>query len=275
MTLFLTPWDILFLSAALQGIFLSLFILGNKRGKKKPNVFLGFLILIYSIDLGLEIIASTNYISEYPFLVGLNDPLLFLFGPLLYLYAAFLCSPQKKFSKFNAFHFLPAIIILVYYIPGLYLQSSEIKLSKEYIIEGSVFLIDHSIRDNVWSLSLIHELTYMVLSLSLINKYVTKIKDLFSSIENIQYNWLRNLIVLSVILTVLNIFLYIFVDSEILLFEQSIQIILLLSSAFIYTMGYMGLRQSFLFLKDEYVSPAIPEKNPKYSKSLLSSDKSE
>lgn len=286
MTSALTIWNAVFLAAIAQGILLALFLLANKTGNRKANIFLASLILVYSVDIGLETLYSSPLIFDYPHFIGFNDALFFLYGPLLYLYAYFLCMSLAVSDEKWLFHFLPFLLIVVLYIPTLYVQSAEFKLSSEGklpplpLASGPSSFIDAEVRGHIELTSAFHELVYIVLTLFLMRKHERTIKDSFSTIDRINLRWLKNLTFATGVIVAVDILLYFFVDAEFLAYEKAVTLILFLCAVLIYAVGYMGLKQPTIF------SPiAIAGNNPsaavndgsreKYYKSTLTDQQAE
>ncbi len=259
----MTIWHVAFLTAMTQGILLSLFLTANKKGNRKANLFLASLILVYSIDIGLETLYSSPKIVAYPHLIGSNDALFFLYGPLLYLYAYFLSSPHKISGKKWLLHFLPFLLIVVFYIPALFMQSAEFKLSSEGLRppQSSVAelnsLIDAEFRGRIELASGFHELIYIGLTLFLLRRHASRIKDSFSSLDRINLNWLRNLTLATGVIVTVDILLYFFVASDHLAFGNAVNLILLLCAALIYAIGYMGLMQPAIFSQSALASNSL------------------
>ncbi len=270
MTSSLTIWNVVFLAAMTQGMLLSLFLLANKKGHRNANRWLALLILAYSIDIGLETLYSSPLVFAYPHLIGFNDALFFLYGPLLYLYAYFLCSPQIITNKKWLFHFLPFLLVIFFYLPTLFTQSAEFKLSSEGLLPSSSSesgesrgsrgsglnaLIDAEFRGRIELASGFHELVYLGLTLLLLKRHASSIKDSFSAIDRINLSWLRNLTLATGVIVTIDLLLYFFVAAQQLAFGNAVNLILFLCAALIYAVGYMGLRQPAIFSADH--NPAV------------------
>lgn len=281
----LTIWNVVILAAMLQGVLLTLFLLLNKKGNRKANIFLALLVLLYAIDIGLETLYASPQIFDFPHLIGLNDPLFFLYGPLLYLYAYFLSSPRAGSDKKWLLHFLPFLIIVIFYLPTLFLQSAEFKLSSE----GRLPAVLHSfmtadVRGRVELISGFHELIYIVLTLFLLSKHAQAIKDSFSAIDRINLKWLKNLTLATGAIVTVDLLLYFFINAELLAYGNAVTLILFLCATLIYAIGYMGLMQPLIFspASDNIpVTPVLPDNEEsgnvreKYYKSTLTDQQAE
>lgn len=277
-------WNIVILTAMLQGFLLALFLFVNKSGNTKANVFLALLVLLYSLDIGLETLYASPQIANYSYLIGLNDAFFFLYGPLLYLYAYFLTSLQAVSIRQIFVHFLPFIFIVIAYTPMLYLQSSEFKLVSEGILPLSTifepdFFLTADIRSYVELASGFHQLIYFALTLFLLKRHANTIKETFSAIDRINLNWLRNLTLATGVIVAVDIFLYFAVKSEFMAFGNAVLTISILCAGLIYGIGYLGLRQPMIFSQVSdlpfQVESVEAEKREKYYKSTLTDEQAE
>ncbi len=280
----MTIWNIVIWAAMLQGFLLAAFLLANKKGQRRANSFLALLVFLYSIDIGLETLYASAQISAYTYLIGINDPLFFLYGPLLYLYAYFLSSQTAVVQKKWLLHFLPFLLIVGVYTPAFYLQSAEAKLLSEGVlppqsISGAGSFISERVRGLVELASGFHQLIYVVLTLLLLRRHESAIKESFSVIERLNLGWLRNLTLATGVIIAVDILLFFFVQVGAIQFEKAVTVILFLVAVLIYAIGYMGLRQPTIF-SQVAVAPAVSEeaafeKKEKYYKSALTEQQAE
>ncbi len=279
-------WQILILAAVIQGIILFVFLISNKSSNKKANIFLAFHILFATIDLALEVFYSTPFASKFPYFIGIIDPILYLYGPLLFLYAYFLIYPQRDFKWNMILHFIPAILIVLIYIPTIYVQDSETKLLAEGILlETSTDnnpIINFTIRDIIWLISCVYEIIYIITTLFLLKRYRIDIKKIYSFIDKINLRWLRNIAVFMGVITTISLLMGLLVYFEFVNFETSVPIILFSFSILIYIIGYKGLKQPVIFSQkdsiefqnqQEQLTPV--ENTEKYIKSKLPAEKAE
>ena len=102
---------------------------------------------------------------------------------------------MKKFKKTEWLHFLPFVIYEIFQIPKFF-QSSE-SISKSYTTYRMEGLPLEFILYN-WAV-IVQGFTYIILTLLILRQYASHIKDLFSSIEKIRLNWLRNITYLLIV----------------------------------------------------------------------------
>ena len=228
---------------AVQGLFLSL-LLFQKRNNRRPNRFLSLLMLFYSLFIIGSVLSAQNFFLEHPYYFGILGGLPFLFGPLHYLYAKFLVSPELKFNKICWLHFLPFLIYRIYYLGYYFLSREEmITFIKNLKVENRPLI------ENIFTYGVITQgLVYMVITLRLWANHSKRIKECFSAIEKIDLIWLRNITILtlSVWMVVLIVHTTIRITGETLFIHHD-QIISAATSILIYTMGYLGLKQVVIF----------------------------
>ncbi|MBL6449415.1 AraC family transcriptional regulator [Fulvivirga sp. 29W222] len=108
----LNTWTIIFLIAAMQGLFLSVMIFLKHS---KANLLLGFLMLSFSLMLLYYVTYWTHYDHLLPRGIGIAQGLTYVLGPLTYFYFR---SDRKNFY-FNGWHFTPFILYLIYFLTQL------------------------------------------------------------------------------------------------------------------------------------------------------------
>ncbi len=279
-------WKIIILTAMLQGFLLALFLILNKKGNRTANFFLACLVFVFSFDIGLETLYASPNIEKFSFLIGINDVIFFLYGPLLYFYAYFLTSTHT-FSITKLFpHFLPFLLILVVYFPLLFLQSLEFKLISEGLLPLPTFFepdffLKADVRGYIELASGFHQLIYFIFTLFLLKKHQKVIKDSFSDIEKINLNWLKLLTLAIGVIVAIDVLMFFFVKFGAIEFSNAVLLISTLVSLLIYTVGYFGLMQPTIFSQTSIInSPQLIEnkevltieKQAKYQKSTLTDE---
>jgi AraC-like DNA-binding protein len=275
---------IVLLLGAAQGILLTVLI-SHRHSRLFANRFLGFLMLFYSLILLNLISNDLGYYRRFPHLMLIPISLPFLIGPLHFLYAKYLIRSAKKFKAMDWLHVLPFAFYLLYLLP-YFLKPGEVVLAAFQNPEENRLTFE-SLFFN-WAI-ILQGLTYMVLTIIIVRRYSRHIRDMFSAVEKIQLNWLRNITYM--VLFVLSIF-----AMENVLFLAGINLsnffnfTSVLFAVAVYAMGYLGLSKSEIFA-DPRVAESIRqlprliqyftvEKEaaqqktaPKYEKSGLSPEK--
>lgn len=233
--------DLILLLAAAQGLFLAALIF-HKHRTLYANRFLGSSILLYSILLLHLLFGELGYAPNYPFFTLMMLGIGFLIPPLHYLYAKFMVQEAKRFRKTDWLHFLPFILYEVYRLPQCF-QSREKLLTIFRDATSEVQSMDAILFN--WAL-LLMGFTYVYLTIRIINRYSRYIKDVFSSIDKIKLDWLRNITYMMT--AVLSVFLFenVLLISGINL-SHDFNLSSVLTAVYVYALGYLGFFKSEVF----------------------------
>ena len=93
---------------ALQGLLL-FFALGRITNNRPSNRLLGIFVLLLSLTMAGRVIASSGLVEQFPNFLLLPDAIIFLYGPILYLYFRKLLTEEAPISRETLWHFLPAL----------------------------------------------------------------------------------------------------------------------------------------------------------------------
>jgi AraC-like DNA-binding protein len=189
----------LILFGVLQGSILSFFFLQKKNRMNQPNIYIGLLMMVFSL-VSLDIfLCYTGYMSHVIYLDNFTESLPFAFGPLFYFYI--ISSITGRIKGRLWIHFLPFIIYTLY--SGLYFaQPADYKLVS-YIhayfpgldpeLVSPVFDPDPlHLREYVDELVMIHLASYYILA---IRSVLRSFKEEKVSIFTRRYknlSWLRD-----------------------------------------------------------------------------------
>lgn len=174
----------LFIIGAAQGIQLSIF-LWRKKENKLANSILAVEMLVMVLHLLFGVIFLNNMIIYFPQLLGLNNTIPFLYGPLFYLFVKYLVKKINVFRPKDYLHLLPFILFQVYGIFFFYFEDSSYILS---------LLTPHN--SAPWHMTIIGKfipvsgIVYTYLSIHYTVKFNRAIKECFSNIDKINLQWL-------------------------------------------------------------------------------------
>ncbi|MGH7457358.1 MAG: hypothetical protein ACRENG_38770, partial [bacterium] len=253
-------YSIFFLLGAAQAAFLAVALLIIKHGNRIANRFLVAFLMALSILLLTVVAYHTKYILIYPHLIRIEAPLIFVYGPLFFLYIKALASKRFVFEKRYLLHFVPVVIYAGYLFP-FYVQNEADKIN--YWTASHTHNLPLHMQVEA-ALGIGHLLAYVILAVGLLVKHKWTIKESFSSIEKINLAWIRNLLIG---LGVIWAGYFVTYSFEV---DWLIHIVALLIVGMIYYMGFKGLIQPEIFTADEERQPAS-----KYAKSALTPDKAE
>ncbi len=135
-----------------------------------------------------------GYSYLFPYLDGTTFPLVFLIGPLYFLYISYLINPCFRFKLYHILHFIPAVIILVlnlpYYLYDPNLKSEALKSFYELLQSGQVAQLDQSLLVRLFLLAL--QLTvYLIISHLLVKRFKSSAEKNISLEDAVdKINWM-------------------------------------------------------------------------------------
>lgn len=212
----------LILLGVIQGIFLSYFFLNKKNRKNQPNIFIGFLMLVFSL-LCLDIfLCYTGYMADIAWLDNFSESTPFTIGPLFYLYIV--SSIKGKIKTNQILHLLPFFIYTVYLV-FYFVQPTAYKYyayTSTYFPDPNqqiVLPVIHDdplhLREYLDQLTIIQLAVYYGLSIiTIVNAFRTdKVSIFVRKYKNL--SWLRNFMVALVCLFLIFILVTITLGSDV------------------------------------------------------------
>jgi AraC-like DNA-binding protein len=240
-------FSLIYFAAALQGFLLSLTLWLHKRNVSANHILACWLVCL-SIDLLGQIYYQQAY-REYPQFIGLTNFLPLTYGSFLFLFVKSLFS-RLPFCRRDLLHFLPFVLMLLLIGDYLLLSGQE----KLQLVE------DISAGKAGWRMDLVDwAMNLAGVGYAFITFWFFRRQVVASGLM-----WLR-------IMLTINCAIWAFVClscfvPELLPIKDN-QFIYLLSSLFIYILGYFSLKTPEIF------SPATEkESGPKYGDNRLSDD---
>lgn len=220
--------------------FLSLLLL-TKKNKSDADNILTFWLLITGLHLVLFYLhLSGNYV-KFPYLLGFEIALPFVHTPFIYLYIASLTN-QTKNRQLRFLHFVPIIIVYLIVIDFFFLSYVE----KIAVYKNSGLGYNNRL-NFIFYAFIIQGFTYIILSYKKLIQHKKNILSSFSSIEKINLNWLRYLLLGNLL-----IWLSIFTTDE-----TTFTLVVL----FVIFIGYFGINQVGIFNPNEKTLILISETN--------------
>ena len=217
----------------LSGFFIAIFIaliLVTKKNKSDADFILFLWLVVIATHL-LSIYFFTTYGGEkYPSFASLSMPLSLVHGPFLFLYTS-KKTAGKRITFYDFLHFIPIFLWFVFTFDFYALTTK--KQIEVFTHQGREFETQNIIRVMITYFS---GVIYYILSLLVLIKYHKKIKQSFSDIEKINFNWLFYFIIW-------NFVIWVFI-----LFNQE-KIAYGFISFFIIWIGFFGFRQTDIFFE--------------------------
>lgn len=178
----------LLLLGAGQGCFLAA-VLASRRTNPAANKLLAVAMAAFSLYIFLQVYFARQYYLAFPHLIGAAGPLLFLFGPLHYLYTRTVSRGAESLRTTALLHFVPFLLVLLYHVPFYAMDgASKLAFLDRIMREGlprDVALIEHLVFP--------HGLLYVFLTFRLLRRHRERLRDNFSSVEHISLRWLQDL----------------------------------------------------------------------------------
>lgn len=276
----ITIANLILLLAAAQGLFLTVLIF-HQHGRLFANRFLGAMILLFSLILMHLFLNEQGIGQSRPLLSAMLVGLGFLVAPLHYLYAKFLARRDRPFRKEDWLHFLPFFIYEGYRILQ-YVFAPDKLLALFGSAKPAVMPFDFFVYN--WAV-LLQGMIYVQLTIKILNRYARYLKEIFSTLDKIKLDWLRNITFMFA--GILGIFLIenIFMLAGINL-TNYFGLSSTLAAVYVYALGYLGLSKSEIFVAPNIVDSIsqlamLSEPSPleeaapaqKYEKSGLSAEK--
>jgi len=134
LTIMLDIWSILLLLGALHGFFLAaIFFKKGWRKNTSNNLFATFLAAI-SYIVTIQFLHEARVMVYTPHLLATSTPVLYLLGPVFYLYVHSLLDREFGFRWKQLIHFAPFVVCILTIIP-FYAQSTAFKV--DYIQQST------------------------------------------------------------------------------------------------------------------------------------------
>ena len=237
---------IILLTGFIMSLFLFVLLLG-KRNKLLDDKALLSMFAVYSLTIGGPYIEIFNRNNDFPYPHLINNAWLFLLlhGPLLWLYVKSLTIKDFKIKPIHLLHLLPFAVFLVLHMHNyLFLAADEkILLTKDELFTQTVLFKIRGISIGIFSIG------YNIWALRLLQKHRITIENHFSNIEEIDLSWLKTLVIASLIVFSVNVAL--FNINNFLPFAgfyEIAQIAYSFSTAYVFYIGYFGIRQGRIFV---------------------------
>jgi len=239
---------IIALLGTIQGVFLA-GVLAAKRTNRTANRLLAVLMVSFSIFLATSVYHVAGLEQRFPHFFGFGHPQVFLFGPLIYLYAVFAADRNRVFTRRDALHFLPFFATVVIGLP-VYLSSGAEKIAFYNQIRSGNEPLHLVIIDQ---LKLVSGVIYSVLTIAFLRRHRDRVKESYSSTERVNLRWLLWLGASAAGIWLMAVMF------QVVGFTRGDDYISLAISVLVYGIGYMGLRQPeiFRFETAEYPVPRL------------------
>ena len=181
MALHFNFFNVLILAGCVQGIILGLLLL-LMRNRALNHIFLGILLLAYSLNNLNAVFFDTGLSWQLPALLICPFSLILAIGPALYLHTKFALRPDAEWKNKYYLHFLPVTLEFLWYAG----------LSVFFWNRPQAIRAFYHVYENWYSLpeqlaGIISVLSYLVVTFNLLRHHRKDIKENFSAIADITY----------------------------------------------------------------------------------------
>lgn len=220
-------------------------LLVSRRQNNFANRFLAIVMVAFAVDLLSVVYFTKGYVATYPHFMGVDYLLPFLYGPMLYLYAKTLIEGSRRLNAKLLLHFLPLVLAFLFLIP-FYLQSGPEKLALHMHPESHIWTARLNILNDF---KLYYTLVYMAMIFYLLYQHQKRVKNNFSSLDKITLSWLRHILLFGIAGWGISFAFQILwpADASVNPLLGNAGYVSVALACFVYTMGYLGLRQPEIF----------------------------
>ncbi len=219
----------IYIVGTFTAFFLALIIL-TKKGRTTADFILGIWMIVVGIHIFSYYGFIDQFIYDYPIFLGVNFPLPFLHGPLLYLYTLALTRPEKFQKKQWLWHLALPFVTIGIYSPFWFLTTAQkIEVFKH---SGKGFETQLHLIDILLTCS---GILYVLSTNLLLKKHRKRILHQFSNQDKINLHWLQFLFYAMGLIWAL------------IIGNQDDQLIFSSASIFAVSVGYFGIKQVGIF----------------------------
>jgi AraC-like DNA-binding protein len=248
------------LLGAVQGVLLA-GVLAARRRNRTANRLLAAAMLAFSIHLASAVYYSADLVQAFPHFFGAAYPLPFLYGPLVYLYAATAADRARRLTPLDALHFVPFLVVVVAGLP-IYLMSGADKVAFFHQLQSGARPLLLRITD---PLKLLSGVTYATITIVFLRRHHDRVKESYSSLERVNLRWLLWLGSGAAAVWMLALVFQLLESAEVMRIEPQDDYVALAIAVLVYGIGYAGLRQPEIFRYETAEHPvqvAVPAPEP-------------
>jgi len=236
-------------AGVLQGCVVSLLVFRSRSS----NRVLALLLSILTIDLFAEALYFSGDIRHLAHLMGIEVPLNFLYGPLLWWYCSILTQDVKVRFRQQWWQLIPAAITAVIW-SGFYISPIQEKLSILTKLEALGATDETTLF--FWLLHIIHGLFYSGWVLLKVRRYQVRLKESYSMVDGLQLRWLFILSSVCAFLWVGGLAQWLLLINNIEISTTLLMLPTLAIALALYGMGYMALITPDIFMVRPSSRPA-------------------
>ncbi|HXB45074.1 MAG TPA: helix-turn-helix domain-containing protein [Puia sp.] len=183
--------DILFLFVLFLLLFITIFLFTSDKGKRISNILIGSFFLALFLNLTDSFLLLKHFYFSFPAFALWGSNLLFVCGPLIFLYTKSVLYKDFRFTVRNSLHFLPFIIFfsaleISYLSAGHQRQMEILTTITERKTPGTVYLASLVVY--------VHFVIYLYSASRLLIQYRKAASNHFSNAQRATLGWLQTTI---------------------------------------------------------------------------------
>ncbi|MAA87191.1 helix-turn-helix domain-containing protein [Haliea salexigens] len=241
---------LLFLIGAAQGGFLAFALFTSAGGNRKANYYLACYLLVFVLALIDYFLDAAGLTERLVWLRTLLWPKEFLYGVFLFLYCRELTQPNRPIP--------PSLAVLLWLPLAIHCCASWPLLWLPAELQYKILLNESGLPPlyNAWRfmlgdfelvVTIAHLSVFIVICLRLVTQHRRRLESRYSNLDRISLDWLRNLLIGTMLVYALWLAEEIF-SADLLSGREWLDVTLAVSMVvLIYTMGLLGLRQPAIF----------------------------
>ena len=211
-------------------------------------------MVAFSIGMLSTVYHAAGLVDRYPHFLGIAYPLPFLYGPIIYVYANAAADRTYRVTGRDTLHFAPFVATVIMGLP-IYLMSGPDKIAWfQRLLAGDVPLWIR-IAD---PLKYVSGIAYVVATIVCLRRHRERVKNSYSSTERVNLHWLLWLGGAATAIWLLAIGIEVAESTGLVQIERGDDLVALAIAILVYSIGYMGLRQSEVFRYETAEYP-VPE----------------
>ncbi len=182
-------WTLIINWGGIQCLVIAAILSFDKRGNQLQRLLLAGIIFIVGIQ-------SFNFLFEYfrwylffPHGIWLSPPLWFLVGPLLFFFSRVCINKEASTSIFDALHFIPFVIALLYIAPFYSLTAEQKIFQLEFFYENYTDGPDYFFYAFILS-----QLIYGAYAFTQFRQYFKSVGEEFAHTHLYQHRWILTIL---------------------------------------------------------------------------------
>jgi len=246
-----------------------------KKNNSAANRLLALLILLPAVPVAADFFIYSGYLKDFPYILFLYQVIINFFGPVYYFYCMTMIGRPFKMNRNKLVHLLPSIIPLFLWADYASLSPAERSAYIAFFLEPGYL----NWRMTAVSITpIVVVLPYMSAAAWKVYKYISSAKDVFTNLESLKINFIKEFILITIGEVLLLFSLYAFVP---VYYIEAIWVPVLGNIMYFYII-YKSYNYSVLFSEKDYESYQeqykpleryIQDRSEKYSGSGLSGEK--